>query len=474
VRLPCGKVFPAGPVYLASLLRRSGAGAGAGIDVRILDLAADDPRGSPRAGRPPSAKSRLAAEIASFRPELVAFSWRDLQVFSPQDSDAGFRDVYSFLHERSLFRRVAASFRGLGELLSYRSSISRNLALVAGAARAFPGIEMALGGAAVRIFGDALAPSLPSRVRIFAESELDPFFEYMGMALPPDPGEPGIDLGFLESAFPQWTEYRDATIGVQTKRGCPRDCLYCVYPKLEGTRLRRRSPAAVVAEMEGYARRWGNKRFWLADAQLLSVPEDKAHLGEILERIVSSGLDIRWSGYLRVSDLDRSLASIMVRSGLEELEVSIGSGSQRIVDALRLGFSLDDAMRGLEYVKAAGYEGRVLVNLSLNAPGETKSSLGETIAAVDRIRSLFGAERVVPVVFFLAIQPGTGLEALALEEGRLRRGYDPLSVWPWRARRLIYNPPPLGPMIGRACAEAFRGGLEGRGDRILAAIGRSL
>jgi hypothetical protein len=464
VRLPCGKVFPAGPVYLASLLRR--AGAGAGIDIRILDLAAAD--------RLRSAKSRLAAEIASFRPELVAFSWRDLQVFSPQDSDAGFRDVYSFLHERSLFRRAAASFRGLGELLSYRSSISRNLALVAGAARAFPGTEIALGGPAIRIFGNALAPALPSRVGIFAESELDPFFEYMGLALPPDPGEPGIDLGFLESAFPQWIEYRDAAIGVQTKRGCPRDCLYCIYPKLEGRRLRRRSPAAVAAEIEAYARRWGNKRFWLADAQLLSVPEDKIHLGEILERIISSGLDIRWSGYLRVSDLDPSLASVMVRSGLEELEVSIGSGSQRIVDALRLGFSLVDAMRGLEHVKAAGYEGRILVNLSLNAPGETRASLAETIAAVDRIRSLFGAERVVPVVFFLAIQPGTGLEALALEEGRLRPGYDPLSIWPWQARRLIYNPPPLGPMIGRACAEAFRGGPEGRGDRILAAIERSL
>jgi len=153
---------------------------------------------------------------------------------------------------------------------------------------------------------------------------------------------------------------------------------------------------------------------------------------------------------------------------------SIGSGSQRIIDALKLGFSLDDAMRGLERLKAAGYEGRIIVNLSLNAPGETPESLAETIAAVDRIRALFGPDRVVPTVFFLAIQPGTGLEALALKEGRLRPGYDPLSIWPWRARRLIYNPPPLGAMIGRACAEAFRGGSAGRGDRILSIIGREI
>jgi hypothetical protein len=466
VRLPCGKVFPTGPVYLASLLRR----AGAGIDIRILDLAAGDPRTYP----PRSAKSRLYAEIVSFRPELVAFSWRDIQVFSPQDSDKGFRDAFSFLHERSALRRAAASLRGLGKLLAYKSTISRNLALVAGAARAFPGIEIALGGPAVRIFGAWLAPRLPSRVRIFSASELGPFFEYLGLDLPSDPVEPGIALSFLESAFPQWPEYRGATIGVQTKQGCPRECLYCLYPKLEGRSLHRRSPAAVASEIEAYARRWGVKRFWLADAQLLSVSEDKLHLEEILERIAAMDLGIRWSGYLRVSDLDPRLASIMVRSGLEELEVSLGSGSQRIVDALRLGFSLADAMRGLEYANAAGYAGRVLVNLSLNAPGETEASLAETIAAVDRIRALFGPDRVVPVVFFLAIQPGTGLESLALKEGRLRPGYDPLSVWPWRASKLIYNPQPLGSMIGRACAEAFRGGVEGQGDRILAAIGREL
>jgi hypothetical protein len=467
VRLPCGKVFPTGPIYLASLIGRSGAGTA----VRLLDLASGD--------RSIPAKSRLFEEIASFRPELVAFSWRDIQVFSPQDSDQGFRDAFAFMYDPSPIHRAAASIRGLGEVSAYKSAISSNVALIAGAARAFPGIEVALGGPAIRIFGDWLEPRLPSRVRIFAEGDLGPFFEFLGLELPPDPVEPGVDLANIERAFPLWPEYQDLTIGVQTKRGCPRDCLYCLYPKLEGKFPSRRRPEAVVSEIEAYARRWGVRHFWLADAQLLSVPEDSVHLEEILGRIVSLGLELGWSGYLRVSDLEPRLASIMVRSGLEELEASIGSGSQRIVDALRLGFSLDDAMRGLECIAAAGYRGRILVNLSLNAPGETRGSLAESLAAVDRIRSLFGRDRVVPVVFFLAIQPGTGLEELAFAEGRLRPGYDPLSIWPWRARRLIYNPPPLGDMIGRACVEAFRGGARGRGhegpgDRILAAIGREL
>jgi hypothetical protein len=74
---------------------------------------------------------------------------------------------------------------------------------------------------------------------------------------------------------------------------------------------------------------------------------------------------------------------------------------------------------------------------------------------------------VVPLVFFLAIQPHTGLEARAIADGHLRAGYDPLSVLPWDVIRLIYNPGPLGRMIGRACAAAFARGGENAGDVVL-------
>ena len=36
-------------------------------------------------------------------------------------------------------------------------------------------------------------------------------------------------------------------VNLQTKRGCPHDCVYCTYPSLEGKRFRPRS-AGLVAE----------------------------------------------------------------------------------------------------------------------------------------------------------------------------------------------------------------------------------
>ena len=459
VRLPCRKVFPTGPVYLLSLLRRADPDA----SVALLDLALVD---QARRG------AILRRRIEELRPGLVAFSWRDMQIFSPQDLDGGLHDAFVFFHDPSPLRKLGAAFGGLRDIVSYRSEISRNLAVIAETARRFPGIEIALGGPSVKIFGDWLKERLPSRVRVFPDSGLERFFQYLGCPMPADPIEPGIDLSALERAFPQWVEYRDETIGVQSKQGCPHECLYCLYGYLEGKRVRRRHPASVVAEIDAYARRWGARRFWFADAQLLSEPGDHGHLGAVLEGLLARKAELQWGGYLRIHEIDRSLASLMVRTGLQDLEVSLNSGSQAVLDQLRLGFTVDGAMKGFQVLRDAGYQGRVLVNLSLNAPGETRETLRETLEILGQIGALFGAERVVPVVFFLAIQPHTGLESRAIADGHIRADYDPLSVNPRDVLRLIYNPPPLGSMIGRCCAKAFSDG--GSGRKILELIGKEV
>jgi len=457
VRLPCHKVFPTGPFYLISLIHR----AAPEVEQHFLDLALIGTASPLRA---------IEEAISHFKPDLVAFSWRDLQIFSPQDMDSGLRDAFVFFHDVSPLRRLGAALRGLRDMLLYNSTIQRSLRLVRRTCRRHPALPIALGGTSIRIFGDRIQRLLPRRLSLFADSDLSGFFAMMGTLPPSDSIEPALSLPFIEKTFPRWMEYRNEMIGIQTKQGCPHGCIYCLYGYLEGRNVRRRNPDCVVNEVRGYAERWGARRFWFADAQLLSGSLDREHLCRILEGILAANLPIQWSGYLRVHEVDENLASLMVRSGLFDLEVSVNSGSQRVVDALNLGFSIEDAVAGLERLARAGYAGRVLLNLSLNAPGETEQSLGETLAFVERMRGMFGRRRIVPVIFFLAIQPHTDLELIALAAGHLDAGYDPLSVAPLKVLKLIYNPPPLGRLIGRACVEAFAGPEEDRGDRILSSL----
>lgn len=461
VRLPCHKVFPTGPVYLMSAIRR----AAPGVAQQVLDLALLD------RGRQAGA---LMQAIESFRPDVIAFSWRDMQIFSPQYLDGAMRDAFTFFYDSSPAHKLRAAFRGLRDIVTYRSSIAHNLALVRKTTAANPRVTIALGGPSIRIFGDRLRGRLPKRVHTFTETCLDGFFDLIGLAMPPDPIEPEIELEAVEESFPQWEAYRDEVVGVQTKQGCPHACLFCLYGFLEGKTVRRREPARVVREIEGYARRWGSRRFWFVDAQLLSEPRDREHLREILEGIVKMDLPIQWSGYVRIHEIDGSLASLMVRSGLCDLEVSLNSGAQAVLDELKLGFSVEEVLKGFEVLKASGYAGKVLVNLSLNAPGETAETLLQTMEILRHIRRIFGEGRVVPVVFFLAIQPHTGLERKAQANGHIKVGYDPLSVLPWNVIKLIYNPAPLGRLIGRSCAAAFDRGGDDVGETILESIETAL
>ncbi|MGD0230519.1 MAG: radical SAM protein [Syntrophorhabdales bacterium] len=431
--------------------------------LHLLDLAIID-----RASR----RRALKDAIEGFRPDAIAFSWRDVQVFSPHDMDGAMRDAFTFFYDPSPFARARAAVAGLCHILSYRAALSDNLSLIRAACAIAPSALIAVGGPSVTIFGDLLRPRMPDRVHLVPS--LVGLFPLLGLPVPEDPFEPMLDLAALVRSFPQFPAYANEEIGVQTKRGCPLSCLYCLYGFLEGRRIVRRQPERIVREIENYHKRWGSRRLWFVDAQLLSDPPDDAHLQEILERMAARRLDLGWSGYIRVNRLTSALAGMMVKTGLRDIEIALNSGAQPVLDELRMGFSAGDVVEGLRVLDSAGYRGGVKIDLSLNSPGETRQTLKETIRVIERIRAIFGADRVRPVVFFLAIQPHTGLEKKALADGSLRKGYDPISVWPWSIRNLIYNPPPLGGIVGRSCSRAFRAPEEERGDMILSNLEAAL
>jgi radical SAM superfamily enzyme YgiQ (UPF0313 family) len=455
VRLPCKKIYPIGPAYLASLIRQVAPDG----SVRLLDLALVDP---------PLRKGALGDAIRESRPDAIAFSWRDVQVFSPQDMDEAMRDSFAFFYDPSLLAKGRAAFRGLGHIFSYRNALSENLSLIDEACRIAPASLVAVGGASLRVFGELLRPRISARARVITDPA--EFLSLLGLPPPQNPLEPGVDPSALKGIFPEWGAYANEEIGVQSKRGCPNNCLYCLYGYLEGRSVVRREPRRVVEEIEGYHRTWGSERFWFVDAQLLSDRADDEHLTEILERLGDKELKVNWSGYMRIDRLKPDLAGLMVRTGLRDLEIALNSGAQPVVDRLRMGFSVEEVIEGLKVLKSAGYGGRIMIDLSLNSPGETRETLGQSISTFEKIQAMFSPGQVAAVVFFLAIQPHTALEKMALDEGHLKAGYDPMSVWPWAIRKLIYNPPPLGRLIGRCCAEAFRGPSEERGNAIISIL----
>jgi radical SAM superfamily enzyme YgiQ (UPF0313 family) len=153
-------------------------------------------------------------------------------------------------------------------------------------------------------------------------------------------------------------------------------------------------------------------------------------------------------------------------------EIGITSGSQELVRKMRMGYNLRTVLESCRLLARAGFREHVSVNYSFNVIDERPETIRQTVAYHRALEEIFGADKVEPAIFFIGLQPHTHLEQYAFEQGVLKPGYDPMSLMPWTARKLLWNPEPMGGTFGRICLEAFRRNPADFGRTVMALLER--
>ena len=489
VRLPCNPIFPIGPIYLADHLHKLFPA----MPQRLLDLAAVPVLDVERV---------LKATIDAFKPTLVVFSWRDIQIYAPVDGRGGNPLQHSFevFYGNGLLRRLRGAFGGLKLMASFYGDLWRNLRLVRSglrwARRYHSTARLVLGGGAVSVFYEQLAKQLPKGT-VVSVGEGEPLLEKLirGESLEtercfvvgenPRPGliheQPaGMDKSacnytYIESIWPQLNWYLEAGdfyVGVQTKRGCPHNCCYCVYTVVEGKAVRVNPVDEVIAEMAQLYNR-GVRSFWFTDAQFIPARRYIEDAKQLLRAIQAQGWkNIRWAAYIRADNLDAELAELMVATGMDYFEIGITSGSQELVRKMRMGYNLRTVLENCRLLARAGFKEHVSVNYSFNVIDERPETIRQTVAYHRELERIFGADKVEPAIFFIGLQPHTHLEQYGFEQGLIKPGYNPMSMMPWTARQLLWNPEPMGSSFGRVCLEAFATNPEDFGRTVMALLER--
>jgi radical SAM superfamily enzyme YgiQ (UPF0313 family) len=464
VRLPCWKIYPGGVIYVADFVHKQRPE----IRQQLLDLALVAPGDRRRA---------LIEHIDALRPDVVAFSWRNMQSFGPHPEDDALDVVMNFDHSPSWWRKLRAAKDAMRIIGDYVGSRLRNFGYMRLVRRLLPNSRIVVGGTAVSIFGKYVAAKVPpDTVVVIGEGEdtmlsiVDGFTAPVGEFYYKDGAGrvshrprvetfdlralTAVDFPYVESIFPALRDYLDGDIGVHTKRGCPLQCHFCLYNKIEGANQRYREPAEIAREIETLNQRYGVRRIWFTDAQFCSTKRSIAHVDQILDELLAKKLDIGWSGYLRLNHLTPDIARKMLATGMASIDLSF-TGSQEIIDSLTLGYSLAQQMDAFRMFKAMGHsDQKVKLYMPLNAPGETVCTLRKTIEKVKELYALFGRDNVLPFIFFIGVQPNTPVERLLIERGYLAPDYNPLTLNPFLIKKLLYNPKPLGRLIGRAYLEA--------------------
>ena len=472
VRLPCNPIFPVGPIYLADHLHKCFPD----LPQQILDLASLPVLDVERV---------LLTKIDQFRPTLLVFSWRDIQIFAPMDGRSGnpLQNFFEVFYASNPLKRLRGAWGGLMLMLSHYGELWRNQRLVRHGLRAARrhanDAQVVLGGGAVSVFYEQLGRSLPKGT-IVSLGEGEPLLEKLlrqksledercfvvgesprtGLIHEQPESRPktACDYDYISSIWPQlnwYLEGGDFYVGVQTKRGCPHNCCYCVYTVVEGKQVRLNPIKEVVAEMRQLYER-GVRGFWFTDAQFIPARRHIEDAKELLRAIQAEGLvGIRWAAYIRADNLDLELVDLMVATGLSYFEIGITSGSQELVRKMRMGYNLRIVLENCRLLARAGFRDHVSVNYSFNVIDERPETIRQTIAYHRELERIFGVDKVEPAIFFIGLQPHTHLEQYGFEQGLIQHGYNPMSMMPWTARKLLWNPEPMGSIFGRICLEAF-------------------
>ncbi len=473
VRLPCNPIFPLGVVYLADHVHKCFPG----VEQEIFDLGAVPPLDFQKA---------LEDKIIAFKPSLLVYSWRDIQIYAPVGGRAGnpLQNAFQLFYSDNPFERLQGAFGGLRLATDYYGELWRNLGLIRrgyAMARAYNSrARVVVGGGAVSVFYEQLATQLPKGT-IVSVGEGETLFEKLlrkeeiasercyvvGESAPrprllaeePTPVvKTACNYDYIERIWPQFDYYLDGDfyVGVQTKRGCPHNCIYCIYTVVEGKQVRVNPAHEVVEEMRQLYRR-GIRNFWFTDAQFVPSKKYIPDCVALLEAIKASELkDIHWAAYIRADNLPPELTQLMVETGMNYFEIGITSGSQSLVRKMRLGYNLRTVLENCRSLRDAGFKDLVSVNYSFNVIGETHQTIRETIAFHRELEAIFGKEKVEPAIFFIGLQPHTGLETYALDKQIIKPNYDPMSMMPWTAMKLLWNPEPLGSFFGKVCLDAWQ------------------
>ena len=474
VRLPCNPIFPIGVVYLSDYVHKLFPQ----IEQRIFDLGTVPPLDFNRA---------LDVAIDKFQPTLLVFSWRDIQIYAPVGGRGGnpLQNAFEFYYAKNPFTKLRGALGGLKVTTAYYGELWRNQGLIERglnqARKYHPEVKVMVGGGAVSVFYEQLKHTLPkgtvvsvgegetllakliqkqdiSNERCYVIGETQPR-DRLIHEWPTPIEKAACDYNYIEKIWPEFNYYlqdNDFYIGVQTKRGCPHNCCYCVYTVVEGKQVRINSAEEVVKEMRQLYDR-GIRNFWFTDAQFIPARKYIDDAIELLQAIVDSGMkDIHWAAYIRADNLTPQLCDLMVKTGMNYFEIGITSGSQELVRKMRMGYNLRTVLQNCRDLKTAGFNSLVSVNYSFNVIDETLTTIRQTIAYHRELERIFGVDKVEPAIFFIGLQPHTHLEEYAFEKNILKPGYNPMSLMPWTAKKLLWNPEPLGSFFGEVCLQAWR------------------
>jgi len=202
---------------------------------------------------------------------------------------------------------------------------------------------------------------------------------------------------------------KSGMINIQTKRGCPFNCIYCTYPLIEGHQVRTLDPDRILHTLRDLYYHYNVDYYFFTDS-VFNISNN--FNTELAEKIIKSNMKLKWGAYFSPYKLTKDLLELFARAGLTHIEFGTESLSDTTLRNYGKHFDVDEVVRVSQYCNDAGvYFCHFMI---IGGYGETDTTVNE---------SFENSKRIQDTVFFpyvgMRIYPGTKLHELSIAEGLL-------------------------------------------------------
>lgn len=195
-------------------------------------------------------------------------------------------------------------------------------------------------------------------------------------------------------------------------RGCTSACTFCASPVIWGRRYGTHSPRRIVYEMNLLNERYGVEHFSSYDNNFTIR---RAHVLEFCELLVKERRsDFEWLCHTRADLVDPDLLRQMRKAGCTMIYYGFDSGSQRLLDRVTKGMTLEQYRYAVKITREADI--RIAAAFMIGFPTETPEETAQTLRFAKEIRPFIASVNIaIPFM-------GTAMYDDALKHGSLVPG----------------------------------------------------
>jgi len=178
---------------------------------------------------------------------------------------------------------------------------------------------------------------------------------------------------------PPFGVYPPATL-METSRGCEYGCTFCSLRRP----VKGRSAHQVIDEIQGLIREYGVKEIQFIDP---NFTYDQKRVMDLCRQLIDRKIKVSWTCKTRIDLVSEELLKTMSQAGCYMISYGVESGSQKILDTLDKGITVEEAERVFRLTRQAKI--KTLAYVIIGSPGEDDNTVKQTTDFLIKLKADF-------------------------------------------------------------------------------------